>query len=472
MKTWEILGIEATSEISAIKRAYAKKLKIYHPEDDPQGYQMLREAYDSALKFAKNNQNKEPVVTEQTIERNESIEEYEPQQVFIEKTDDTHEEDDFYPTPPVNIVEEVIATTENREQFVEEFFEKAAKIYNNFFDRLEEKKWQELLNDEIMWRFDCKELINDGMLQFLMKNLLLPKNIWHLLNRIFRWDEQESYLSTYYDETFVKYLFMKISRQRTPRYSYFDKNIQIEYDKYVYYREEAFMALRENDLKKAEEYISLAYKMYNKDPDLLCMKGDYYLKIKKNFKASSAFKNAKKINPNDKYIHFYQAEIMYNNKKYVKALKICKFHKVGLSKNLELRTLLGKCYFSIKRWKEASKLFKDNLKIDPTNNDIKKYLIEIAENYRLILKKHPLKFSVRKDLKSIYCALGQPQKIDEIKITSQDMFTIFKNFIFIIIGILVLIALVVLALEGGAPAAIGLLIFFFIIRFTQKRRSG
>lgn len=56
MSLWSILGIESTSDITAIKRAYSKQLRIYHPEDDPEGYQRLREAYDRAIKLAKTGQ--------------------------------------------------------------------------------------------------------------------------------------------------------------------------------------------------------------------------------------------------------------------------------------------------------------------------------------------------------------------------------------------------------------------------------
>lgn len=50
---WRLLGIESTTDVRAIKRAYAGKLKQTHPEDDPEEYQRLREAYDRAIKVAK-----------------------------------------------------------------------------------------------------------------------------------------------------------------------------------------------------------------------------------------------------------------------------------------------------------------------------------------------------------------------------------------------------------------------------------
>lgn len=53
MNPWSILGIRATGDEREIKRAYAARLKVTRPEDDPQAFQELRDAYEAVLKMAR-----------------------------------------------------------------------------------------------------------------------------------------------------------------------------------------------------------------------------------------------------------------------------------------------------------------------------------------------------------------------------------------------------------------------------------
>lgn len=70
MNAWEILGIEPTSDKKEIKKAYAKLLKQYHPEENPEKFKQIQVAYQQCLH---SDQEIESVSYEQNIENKQDI---------------------------------------------------------------------------------------------------------------------------------------------------------------------------------------------------------------------------------------------------------------------------------------------------------------------------------------------------------------------------------------------------------------
>ena len=53
MSCWEVLGLPSDADTRSIKRQYAVLLKQHRPDEDPVGFQRLREAYEHALQWSR-----------------------------------------------------------------------------------------------------------------------------------------------------------------------------------------------------------------------------------------------------------------------------------------------------------------------------------------------------------------------------------------------------------------------------------
>ncbi len=53
MNIWRVLGLEPTRDLGAIRRAYARAARQYHPEEQPEEFQRVHDAYQQALRYAR-----------------------------------------------------------------------------------------------------------------------------------------------------------------------------------------------------------------------------------------------------------------------------------------------------------------------------------------------------------------------------------------------------------------------------------
>ncbi len=64
---WDVLGIDPTNDISEIKKAYAKLAKQYNPEENPDEFARIHDAFKQAMKAAKGQKNNN-ILSVQTVD--------------------------------------------------------------------------------------------------------------------------------------------------------------------------------------------------------------------------------------------------------------------------------------------------------------------------------------------------------------------------------------------------------------------
>ena len=63
---WEMLAVEPTGDLKAIKRAYARQIRTYNPEEHPERFIQIREAYEAITTILEDWRDFQPVLEEHT----------------------------------------------------------------------------------------------------------------------------------------------------------------------------------------------------------------------------------------------------------------------------------------------------------------------------------------------------------------------------------------------------------------------
>lgn len=160
MNCWEVLGIEPTSDKKEIKKAYARLLKQYHPEENPEEFKQIQAAYQQCLHP---DQEVESVSYEQNIEIKQDI-----------KTEPISMKEDEIAPPPVPKVETLFVNNE-----------KDVVVYQDILNSIERSLPKKMGSKEIVQVFtDSKVLpyLEDELFCRKLEDIFLSRTLKYVKN--------------------------------------------------------------------------------------------------------------------------------------------------------------------------------------------------------------------------------------------------------------------------------------------------
>ena len=195
-----MLNIRETSDKNAVKKAYLAQLSKHNPEDDPEGFQRVRKAYE--------------------------------QIITLIDTDNKNDADDT----PLGL-----------------FLQKLKLLYGDFSKRVSVNCWKELLQEDICMQLATEDDASKGILTFLMDNWYLPGDVLKTLDDHFNWLAGKDELKTSIPIGFLNYIENQI-RYEYPSYALFDKDRNP--DRFISLFYEAERLINSNELDGVDELIA------------------------------------------------------------------------------------------------------------------------------------------------------------------------------------------------------------------------
>ncbi|MBW7477554.1 hypothetical protein K0T92_22810 [Paenibacillus oenotherae] len=387
MRAWDYLGIKPTDDTAAIKRAYAKMLKLHHPEDDPAGYQRLREAYDQVMKGVKVKAQKERSSASRRLLDEDDL-------ISVESSAKGPDEEIQQPASyTYRIIESVNrrsameheAHSEQEEDArsasgggLDGFMEKVKSVYSDFPARLDPYQWSELLNDDLVWNASLQQEVSERLLSFLEEHYFLPKAVWTLLDETYHWKERAKEETAHFLAEYPQVYACIACNGHNMKYDYLRSGGNIDYEAYLRQREAAYRALKDGDLQAMKGALDQAFAIFEGDGELVRLQLEYYRRLGD---AEAAIANCN-LSVLEVYHYdeacYYRARLLYESGQWLEALPVIEELLARLPNDIDVLDLAGQCCRSLQKQQQAQEMFDRILALN--ENDIGAFLSQVQMN--------------------------------------------------------------------------------------------
>lgn len=154
-KAWAILGIEPTDDADIIRDAYRSKLVDTNPEDDPEGFMELKEAYDTAIDA-------------------------------LNKSDEEEER------PYADVIAQI------------------DELYKDINKRMDPEQWKPVLSQPVFTNLDDQDLLRNEFLRYTMSHYKYSGEVLSLLDSVFTFTQDEAALSEVFPPDFISFFINNI----------------------------------------------------------------------------------------------------------------------------------------------------------------------------------------------------------------------------------------------------------------------
>ena len=295
MTMWEHLGIEETKDLNRIKSSYAKSLRLHHPEEDPEGFQILKAAYDFAQKYANIKDGADTKKEElllyigfanycrQNMRGTQpGSDPDEPAIDEISSDDDDARAPITHPSVPRTIPFAFNGNvSESDSKWIEDFLGKLNTLYGDFFARREAVNWEKLLKDDLFWNVDRKEEMEPVIQAYLSTHRNLPAIVWQILDDEYHWNDRiVELLKT--SSAFAQIVLLETCRHWEISYSFITQESDFDFEKYLEFLRLTREAALKNNLKQMREYFNKAIAIYDKEPQIYIIVSEFLFARREN----------------------------------------------------------------------------------------------------------------------------------------------------------------------------------------------